>query len=124
VSLAEPGDRPRHGAGRAADPEELHGALVEGDFDFHHRGGFPPIQPPSGNGDEEVEQPVAPIRSAMHEHEPARAGAGERALGHPRDEPRGHAGVDRVAALLEHLGAGLRGQRMAGGDGASHALPE
>ena len=72
-------------------------------------------------GDEEVEQAVAAVARAVDEHEPARARAGERALGDPGGERGGDAGVDGVAALGEHARARLGRQRMAGCNRALHA---
>ena len=57
-------------------------------------------------------------RRRVDEHEAAGAEAGQRALDRERGEHRADRGVDRVAALAQDLGAGLRGQRMPGGDDA------
>src|SRR5919201_1276870 len=57
----------------------------------------------------------------MDEHETARAGTRQGALGHPRDERRGDGGIHRVAALAQHACARLRGQRMPRGDRTPHA---
>ena len=51
---------------------------------------------------------------------PPAPGPGERALGDPRGERARDAGIDGVAARLEHLGAGAGAQRMARRDRASH----
>ena len=77
-----------------------------------------PARAEAGNGDEEVEQAVDAVARAVDEHEAARAGAGQRALGDPGRERGGDAGVDRVAALGEDPRAGLGRQRVPGGDRA------
>ena len=74
----------------------------------------------AGNRDEEVEQAVGAVACPVDEHEAACTGPGQRALGHPRRERRGDAGVDRVPALGEDPRARLGGQRVAGSDGAPH----
>ena len=61
-------------------------------------------------------------RPVVDEHEAAGAEAGQRALDREGGEHRGDRGVDGVAALAQHPGAGLGGQRVAGGDdAAAHA---
>ena len=60
------------------------------------------------------------VARVMHEHEAARARSGERALRDPRDEGGRDAGVDGVAALGQHLGPRLGGERMSCCDGATH----
>ena len=75
----------------------------------------------AGRLDEEVEQRRLLAR-ARDEHVAARARAGEQRLGDPRREHGRDRGVDRVAALAQHAGAGLRGDRVAGGDDAASRL--
>ena len=53
-----------------------------------------------------------------HEHVAAGAEAGQERLARKRREHRRERAVDRVSALPHGIGAGLRGQRMAGGDHA------
>jgi hypothetical protein len=57
----------------------------------------------------------------MHEHESARAGAGERALGNPGNERRSDGSVHGVSSRDEHVGACLRRQRVSGCNRPSHA---
>src|SRR5215210_5552999 len=57
----------------------------------------------------------------MHEHEPAGAGAGQRALGDPGHERSGDARVDGVAALRQHLRPCLRCELVSRRDRATHA---
>ena len=72
-----------------------------------------------GGGDEEVEQVVLAARR-VHEHEAARARAGERRLGHERHEHRGDGGVDGVAAGAQDVGGRLGGHGVSGCDDSSH----
>ena len=58
-----------------------------------------------------------------HEHVAAGAEPGQQRLARERREHRGERRVDRVAALAQHVGAGLRAERMAGGDYAAAARP-
>ena len=73
------------------------------------------------NGDEEVEHAGRAVARAMDQHEAARSGTRERALGDPGDERRRDGCVDGVAPCFEDAGARLRGQTMAGGNCPSHA---
>jgi hypothetical protein len=121
VGLREPRDRARNGDGGRPDPVRDQVVAVERDVDDGHgRRGEAGRKPSPGDCDEEIERAVGAVAGAVDEHEPAAAGPGERALGHPRDEAGRDAGVDRVAALRERACACLDGQRMAGGDGALH----
>ncbi len=56
----------------------------------------------------------------MDQEEASAARAGERALGDPRRERGGQAGVDRVPALGEDRRAGLGGEGVPGSDRAFH----
>jgi hypothetical protein len=107
--------------GGRPDPVRDQVLAVERDVDDGHgRRGEAGRKSAPGDRDEEIERAVGAVAGAVDEHEPAAAGPGERALGHPRDEAGRDAGVDRVAALRERACACLDGQRMAGGDGALH----
>jgi hypothetical protein len=119
---AEPGYHPRHRARGAPDPEALDGLLVERDVHLAHRRSSRAVEAAPGQSDEEVEETVGTIPGSMDQHESARAGPGQRALCHPRREPGSDARIDGVAALLQDLCARDGGQRMAGGDCASHAF--
>ena len=120
VRRLEAGRRARNRAGRRADPEDLGGVAVEVDVDRLHVGRPRPARAEAGDGDEEVEQPVAPVARPVDEHEAARSRARERALGDPGGECGGDAGIDGVAALGEDPGARLGGQRVPGCDRALH----
>ena len=119
VRLLKAGRGSGNGARRGADVEDLI-RVAEGDVDVVHGGALVGLEAAAGDVDEEVEQPRSAVVAAVDEHETAAAGAGERALGHPRREGSRDAGVDGVAALGEHARAGLGGQRVAGGDRTSH----
>ena len=114
-----------HGTGGLADPEDLGGLAVaaEGDVDRVHLrlGGRRAADP--GRRDEEVRHPRRPPVGRDDEREAAGPRAGQRALGHPGRERGGHAGVDRVAALLEHPGARGGGQRVTRGNSTPHEWP-
>ena len=64
---------------------------------------------------------MVPPAGDVGEHEAPGAQAGERALGHERGHHRAHGGVERVAALAQHLRAGLGRHRVARGHDALHA---
>ena len=119
VRLLQPGRGSGDGARRGADVEDLI-RVAEGDVDVVHRAALVGFEAAAGDVDEEVEQPCPAVVAAVDEHETAAARAGERALCHPRREGGRDARVDGVAALGEHAGAGLGGQRVAGGDRTSH----
>ena len=120
VRLAEPGRRARDRTRGRADPVELAGLRREVDRHLVHLAGCAARQPEARDGDEVVEQANRAVAGLVDEHEAARAGAGERALGNPGDERRGDAGVDRVPALGQCSGSRLGGERMSCCDGPTH----
>src|SRR5205085_7834132 len=69
--------------------------------------------------DEEVEQHGLATRR-RDEHVPAAAQAGQAGLGGEGDARGADRRVHRVAARREHVGPGLRGTRISGGDDAAH----
>src|SRR5207302_8451374 len=101
VRLLQSGRGSRDRAGRGADVEDLV-RVAERDVDVVHRAALAGLEAAAGNVDEEVEQPGAAVVAAVDEHEAAAAGAGQRALSHPRGEGGRDARVDGVAALGEH----------------------
>ena len=121
VRLAQPRGRPRDRAGRGADPERLRRLRREGDVHGLHLCDLAAVEPESRNGDEVVEHARRAVAGTVDEHEAARAGAGEGTLGDPGDEGRSDGRVHRVPALAEHTGARLGGERVAGGNCASHS---
>ena len=110
----------RHGSRGGADVEDLMRAAVEVDVDVLHPGPLARGEALAGQRDEEVVQPRGAVAGAVDEHEAASAGAGQRALGDPRHEGGGYAGIDGVPALAQHDGAGLGGERMPRSDRALH----
>ena len=72
------------------------------------------------DGDEVVEHAGRIVGSEVDEHEPARAGAGQGALGDPGDERGRDAGVDGVPSVGQHPRARLRGEPVACSNRASH----
>ena len=111
------GDR----AGGSADVEDLGRAAAEVHVHAVHVREVAVVEAEPGDGDEEVVDPSGAVTGAVDEHEPARAGAGERALGDPGDERRSDGRVHGVSAGGEHVGACLCGQRVTGCDCPSHA---
>ena len=121
VRSLEPGDRARHGTRRRPDQERLgRRRLAEPDVDDLHLAALPPLETEPGGGDEEIREPRRAIARAVDQHEAARAGSRQRALGGRSGEGCRDARVDRVSSLCERTRAGLRGERMAPGDGALH----
>src|SRR5439155_9996876 len=72
--------------GGGTDVEDLGRAAAEVDVDAVHLDQVARLQAEARNGDEEVEDASRTVARAVHEHEAARAGAGERALRYPADE--------------------------------------
>ena len=113
----QPRRRARHAAGGRTDVERLHGLGVE--VDRHRRQLDPALGPVlARRGDEEVDQ--GRLLPPAHHHEAAGAEAGQRALDREGGEHRGDRGVDRIAALAQHLGARLGGEGMPRRDDAAH----
>ncbi len=106
-------------AGRGADVKALRRAAAEVDVDVFHQGELGVVAE-ARDRDEEVEDARTAVARTVDEHEAACAGAGERALRHPRHERGRDGGVDRVAASLQRPRARLRGQPMAACDCPSH----
>ena len=100
--------------------EDLGRAAAEVDVDAVHVHDVTLLEAEPGNRDEEVVDPRRAVAGAVDEHESARAGAGERALGDPGDERRPDGSVHGVSARGEHVGACLCGQRVTGCDCPSH----
>ncbi len=115
MRLREARDEAGDGDRGLADMEGLRPRVVEVDDHLLHL-----LGPPGGNGEEAVEQRRLTL-GGVHEQEPAAGGTRQRALGDGSRERGRDARVDRIAATLEHGGAGLGGQRMPGGDRALHA---
>ena len=108
MDVLEPGRVPGHPAGGGAAVEDLR-RLVEVDGDRDQlRLALDAVG--ATRRDEEVGQAVLAV--LVNHHEPARAEAAQLALGDERGEDSADRGVDRVAALAQHLRAGLGGQRM------------
>ena len=84
-----------------------------------HLGAFQLRPPKTRRGDEEVGDPRRAV-PRRDEGEPARAGAGQRALGDPAGETGRDARIDRVSALLEDARAGPGGERVTGCNRALH----
>ena len=120
VRHLQPDDHSGNGAGGGTDPEELRSRVREIDDHLVHRGPGRVVEADSGRGDEEIEDPRAPVAGGMDEHEPTAAGSRERALGDPGGERRSHARVDRVAALRERPRPRFGRQPVPGRDGSSH----
>jgi hypothetical protein len=89
------------------------------DVDRRQLAGLLPIEATTRSGHEEIQQVVLATRG-VHEHEAAGPGPGERRLGHEGHQHAGHGGVDGIAALAQHIGSRVCGERMAGCDHPSH----
>jgi hypothetical protein len=118
--VVEAGERARDPAGGGAHVEDLGCLRGELDPDRHelahaHLG----TEPEPGRGDEEVEQPAL-TAGRVHEHEPARAGTGQRRLTGEGHQTGGDRRVDSVAARAQRAFPCLGRQRMARGDDTSH----
>ena len=120
VRRLQPGDDAGNGARAFSDEIDLRRRAVEVDVDRLHVRLRRLARALSGQRDEEVEQPIAPVARAVHEQKAAGRRPGQRALGDPGGEGRREAGVDGVSALLEDLGARLGGQPVPCCDRASH----
>ena len=108
--------RAGHRDRRRARPEQLLRVAVEVDGQLEQ---LAPGSQPRGHRHEEVED-ASSFRALrlVHEHESAPARACQRALAYPGDERGRHAGIDGAPTCLQHAGARLRGQRVAGCDGS------
>ena len=121
VRFLEPNCYTRDCARGGADVEDLGRAAAEVDVDAVHVHDVPLLEAEPGNRDKEVVDAGRLVAGAVDEHESARAGAGERALGDRGDERRGDRGVHGVSSRGERVGACLRRQRVSGCDCPSHA---
>jgi hypothetical protein len=117
----DPGGVAVRPAGGGADVEDLRRVAAEVHLDGHERGAIGGIAAVAGRGDEEVQQHRR-LAGLGDEHVAAGAGPAQQRLGDPRREHGGDRRIDRVSAGAQHVGARLRGQRMACGDHPGEAL--
>jgi hypothetical protein len=82
------------------------------------QGGLRAVAGASRRLHEEVQQRGV-LSAPRDEHVATRAEPRQKRLGGKRRQHRRHRGVDRVAAFSQHACAGLRGQRVSGGNHSS-----
>ena len=116
VRLGDPRRAAVGAARRGADVEDLIG-VAERHVQRRQLAGPTVGSAEPGRGDEEVQQRRL-LAAAGDEHVATGAGTGEQWLGRPRGQHRRERRVDGVPAVGQHVGPGLRGQRMTGGDHA------
>jgi len=105
-----------HGAdGIDVAPVAARALAAEADVDRVHLRAHGDLAAEARRRDEEVGEAGGPPSSREDERESPGARPGQRALGDPGREGGRDAGVDGVATLLEHAGAGLGREAVAGG---------
>jgi hypothetical protein len=101
--------------------EDLRGVATEVDLDGNERRASARVTAVAGRGDEEVQQDRL-LAGRGDEHVATGAGTAQQRLGDPGGQHRRDGRVDGVGARRQHVGAGLRGQRVAGRDHPRGAL--